>query len=479
LKYSKNLFPAKPNHNRAMKLLFVHTAILAFFFFCYAEENPSIDWKLAQYSDSLDVFLNDQPVGHLYESLVLNDSTHIITLSTTMNVSAGSMNSVSLSEKRLYNLNGNLAGASQQISGSSGANYWNLEQTPDSKWKLTVTAGGISNSKIIDHIGENLLANVRIRDGIRNNNIKAGDTWDERMFELTSASEFSQKTICKEIPCESNGEKWVFNTKSDIDERDALWEIDKNGKTILQQAFPYIARRHSTDLSKEKTGNGDVTEVLRVPASRGAASNEFIKLSFDQKQKIDSTVASFYKKENGDYLLKGIPEDGCISTEKNPDSTLIYAQPTTTMQSDDPEIISLAKKISSGVTDRCSLINKMNQYVNMTLKKRNTATFSSAIETLHAGFGDCGEHAVLLAALLRASSIPARIVVGLIYIDSKKGYYYHAWVMAYSGKWIFADPAFGVFPAKRDRVPLLIDDTGERMVFIAKLIGRIRISYAR
>ena len=462
-----------------MKLLIVCAAILALFFFCSAEENSSIDWKLIQYSDSMDVFLNDQPVGLLYESLVLNDSAHIIILSTSMNVNAGNMNSVLLSEKRLYNLNGNLVCASQQINSLSGVNYWNLERISDDRWKLVVTAGGISNSKIIEHVGENILTTAGIRDGIRKKNIKAGSQWDERIFELTSASEYSQKIICTEIPCKSNGEKWVFKTKSSVDERDELWEIDKDGKTILREAFPYVAKIHSTGMSVEKTENIDVTEVLRVPANRGTASNEFVKLSFDQKQKIDSTVAFFYLKENNSYLLKRIPADDCVSSEKNPDSTLIYAQPTTTLQSDNPEIVALARKISSGVTDRCSLINKMNQYVNLTLKKRNTATFSSAIETLHAGFGDCGEHAVLLAALLRASSVPARIVVGLIYIDSKKGYYYHAWVMAYSGKWIFADPAFGVFPAKRDRVPLLIDDTGERMVMIAKLIGRIRISYVK
>ena len=65
-----------------------------------------------------------------------------------------------------------------------------------------------------------------------------------------------------------------------------------------------------------------------------------------------------------------------------------------------------------------------------------------------------------------------------MYSPERKGYYYHAWVLAYNGSaWLPADPAWGLFPASRDRIPLIIDDTGEKAVGIAKIIGRIRIEY--
>jgi transglutaminase-like putative cysteine protease len=147
------------------------------------------------------------------------------------------------------------------------------------------------------------------------------------------------------------------------------------------------------------------------------------------------------------------------------------------MQVDHPDIQKLAGQFSQkGFV--CERIKAMNDYVYTTLKKEYTATFSSALETYKAGFGDCGEHSVLLAALLRASGIPARVVFGVIYMPSQKGYYYHAWVLAFDGgKWIFTDPAFGVFPANRDRVPLLIDDSGEKMLSLARVIGRLKIDY--
>jgi transglutaminase-like putative cysteine protease len=113
----------------------------------------------------------------------------------------------------------------------------------------------------------------------------------------------------------------------------------------------------------------------------------------------------------------------------------------------------------------------------VSLKKKNTATFSNALETLDAGFGDCGEHAVLLGALLRAAGIPARVVLGLVYVESKKAYMYHAWVMAHAGEWVFTDAALGAFPAIGNYAPLIIDDTGGGAVRIFKLLGKININY--
>jgi transglutaminase-like putative cysteine protease len=114
------------------------------------------------------------------------------------------------------------------------------------------------------------------------------------------------------------------------------------------------------------------------------------------------------------------------------------------------------------------------------VQKRNDATLSNALETLNAGYGDCGEHAALLAALLRAAGIPSRVALGLLYIDSKKAYFYHAQVTAFvGGGWLFADPTWDVFPASGRFVPLIIDDTGTDAMLIARLIGRIRIEYMK
>ena len=83
------------------------------------------------------------------------------------------------------------------------------------------------------------------------------------------------------------------------------------------------------------------------------------------------------------------------------------------------------------------------------------ATASTVCETKE---GDCSEHAVLLAALLRARKIPARVAIGLVYGDRYSAFVPHMWTEAYletqpgSGKmgWVPIDatrPTQSVGPA--------------------------------
>ena len=49
--------------------------------------------------------------------------------------------------------------------------------------------------------------------------------------------------------------------------------------------------------------------------------------------------------------------------------------------------------------------------------KHLSTAYASASETARTGSGDCTEHAVLLAALLKARMIPARVCHGLVYVE--------------------------------------------------------------
>lgn len=60
--------------------------------------------------------------------------------------------------------------------------------------------------------------------------------------------------------------------------------------------------------------------------------------------------------------------------------------------------------------------------------------FASASEVVRTREGDCSEHAVLLAAALRADGIPSRVVSGLVYVEAMLGekdvFGYHMWTEA-------------------------------------------------
>jgi transglutaminase-like putative cysteine protease len=156
-----------------------------------------------------------------------------------------------------------------------------------------------------------------------------------------------------------------------------------------------------------------------------------------------------------------------------------WLKPGMAIQSDNPKIVELAKKLRGAMTDPCAIVTEFNHYVYSHLQKRNTAVFSNALETLNAGYGDCGEHAVLLTALLRAAGVPARVALGLLYVDSRKQYLYHAQVLAYAGEWLLADPTWDEFPASGRFVPLIIDDSGAQAMLLSRLIGRIKIEYVK
>lgn len=67
-------------------------------------------------------------------------------------------------------------------------------------------------------------------------------------------------------------------------------------------------------------------------------------------------------------------------------------------------------------------------------RKDLASAFASASEAATARAGDCTEHAVLLAALLRAEGVPARIASGLVYADRFAGernvWGWHLWTQA-------------------------------------------------
>lgn len=113
--------------------------------------------------------------------------------------------------------------------------------------------------------------------------------------------------------------------------------------------------------------------------------------------------------------------------------------------------------------------------------------FATASETCRTREGDCSEHAVLLATLLRAAGIPSRAVSGLVYVDQFVGEHqvfgFHMWTQALitidgTPTWIDLDAA--VYPMDATHIALSTstladDDVLNSMVSIATLMGRLAI----
>lgn len=439
------------------------------------------DWKMIQNAETLSVFLNNQSAGQLQTSLKVKDScvvTESIMKTELSGGGSGALIKATIIERREYDKAGHIVRAYQEINSPAGKNFWNLERSVIGRWVLKVTSGGIENSREIKNVNDEISNTYQMYKGLINSNIKVGTLWNDTVTELTSGEKVFQQTSCVETPNERNGNTWKFTERNSVNEKDEVWVIDKNGNTVYREVFPFVVKRKNDEVHDESKVN--IFEAFMIPMSRSASGSESINVVGEKNFTIDQSVAQLYHRDGLKYRFNRMTSI-CRSsvTFICPDSLKIYLKATPTMQVDNQDI----KKLSEQFDKRkpvCDLINDMTSYVYVSLKKQYTATFSSALETYKAGFGDCGEHAVLLAALLRAAGIPARVVFGVIFMPLQSGYFYHAWVNAYNGnEWIFADPAFGVFPANFDRVPLLIDDSGEKMLSLAKVIGRLKIEYVK
>lgn len=145
------------------------------------------------------------------------------------------------------------------------------------------------------------------------------------------------------------------------------------------------------------------------------------------------------------------------------------------IQSDDPEIKRKAKQIIGNTRDAAEAAKRILDWVYTNIEKRATASVPSAVDVLKTREGDCNEHSILYAALCRAVGIPAKIVVGLVYLND--AFYYHAWNKVYLGKWIPVDPTFGEFPADATHIKLKEGEL-EEQAKVLKVVGNLKIKIA-
>jgi hypothetical protein len=153
------------------------------------------------------------------------------------------------------------------------------------------------------------------------------------------------------------------------------------------------------------------------------------------------------------------------------------------LQSDAPEIAALAAQATAGASDPHARMQRIEAFVRGFIRSKNLGVgYASALEVARHPEGDCTEHALLVAALGRASGIATRIVNGLAYAPGFAGggdmFVPHAWAQAWvNGRWQGFDAALAGFDA--GHIALATGD-GDPWRFYAGLdmLGRIRIERA-
>ena len=130
--------------------------------------------------------------------------------------------------------------------------------------------------------------------------------------------------------------------------------------------------------------------------------------------------------------------DGRLPTDED-------RQPNSLIQSDDESVVAMAASVAVEEADPWRVAVALEDFVSRTVEVRDfSQVFASAAEVAASKQGDCTEHAVLLAALCRARKIPARVAMGLVYVEREQGFLYHMWTEAWiADRWIPLDGTLG------------------------------------
>lgn len=115
------------------------------------------------------------------------------------------------------------------------------------------------------------------------------------------------------------------------------------------------------------------------------------------------------------------------------------------VQSDDATVKALAAEAAGQETQPVEVALRLEKFVHERIKSKNfSQALATAAEVAKSLEGDCTEHAVLLAAMARARGLPARVTIGLVYMQSQQAFGYHMWNEIYIDKhWVPFDATLG------------------------------------
>ena len=264
----------------------------------------------------------------------------------------------------------------------------------------------------------------------------------------------------------------------------AFW-IDKSGTILKEETFMGLMMIKSSaanaPMNIDGTGGEDFYEMAAVPVDKqlpkvaklnylklklkGAADTEALRFDWNSgRQKFSHDIMEIKLEKQPFKITYAVPYEGSDHDLSR------FLMPEFNIESDAEEIIEKARDIRGDNRNPVFVSRRLLYWVYENIDKKPVVSIPSALEVLRSRVGDCNEHATLLAALLRASGIPARLSIGLVY--SRNKFFYHAWTEAFVGEWVTMDATLNQMPTDVSHIRLMhgnLDKQVEIMGFIGKL----------
>jgi endonuclease III len=260
--------------------------------------------------------------------------------------------------------------------------------------------------------------------------------------------------------------------------KNCAW-LAKDGEVLKETGILGLSmEKVSANQAREGIATGDVdfTQIASIPSNQiitEPSKLTEIKIKIDGIPNLPLFLQGGRQKFHQNILTitkETIPD--AVSQKNIPSIFQQYLQPSPLVQSNAPEMKTQVKKIVLHTDSPQIKLQKIVQWVYRTVEKKPVLSVPNALEVLKNKEGDCNEHAVLTAALLRAAGIPVQIETGLVYLNGR--FYYHAWNLAYIGQWVTADSVFIQIPADITHIRLARGEGGEQLDLLG-VMGKIKL----
>ncbi len=274
----------------------------------------------------------------------------------------------------------------------------------------------------------------------------------------------------------------VYHLKGNYKGMEMHTWVDKNGRTLREESpMGMTILQEPKEMALREVKEGELIDIIDVTAiTPNMEIKESSKVKY-LKARLSGVDLKGFKMDDDRQKLSGdtieiksenIDNIKAASLPVNKKELEPYLTPTPFIQSNDKEIISLAKEIIRDEKDSLRAARMINDWVYNNIEKRPVVSIPSAKDVLKMRAGDCNEHTTLFVAIARAAKIPSRINVGIVYLGSR--FFYHAWPEVYVGRWVAVDPTLNQFPADATHIRFVTGDLDKQME-IMKIINRLRI----
>jgi hypothetical protein len=349
---------------------------------------------------------------------------------------------------------------------------------------LTVTSGGKAGETTLP-LKEVPFVSSGIKSHVLAQGLSVGKQFRLPFFDPTtlSNSEMMVEVIKEEEMLKGSKHIRVFCLKESLKGIESSVWITEGGETLREESpmgFSLVKedREKAVGGRWAKGGQSDVVLTTSVPSDKPLGEP---RESRRLRVRLRNILLEGFDLEGGRQHLVGdtveirreeLEGQGNFSLPCDADKFAPHLAPTPLIQSGDQKIISKAKEITEGSRDAKSAARMLVLWVYKNIEKKPTMSIPSSLEVLDRRSGDCNEHTALFVALSRAVGLPARVCVGIVFMEN--GFFYHAWPEVFLGSWVAVDPTFNQFPADATHIRFVIGELSDQLK-IVKLIGQLKV----